>query len=89
MPSGATAASFLAGIHADAGDVGANLMPAFVSNSVTTNHLTMPFLTPGTYCFVIQQTSAITQSYSLEFIVDYVLPAKPSTWSAIKALYRD
>jgi hypothetical protein len=45
-------------------------------------------LPPGDYCFVIQQTSPIVQSYSLEFVVEAPVPARGSTWSAIKTLYR-
>ena len=45
-------------------------------------------LGPGDYCFVIQQTSAVTTSYALEFILDGGLPARPSTWGVIKRLYR-
>jgi hypothetical protein len=88
VPSAATSASFLAGIHVSGPQVGTNLMPLFVDNSVTTNALTEPFLGPGTYCFLIQQTSMITQSYSLEFEVAFVLPAQRNTWGSIKALYR-
>ena len=87
IPSGATAASFLAGIHPGGSDVGNDLMPLFVSNSVTGNSLPGPSLGPGTYCFLIQQTSPIDQVYELEFIVSFVLPVERSTWGTIKALY--
>lgn len=89
VPSAATNASFLAGIHPTGTDVGGDLMPLFVSRSVTTNSLPQPFLGPGTYCFLIQQTSPILQSYSLEFLVDFVLPVHADSWGAIKALYRN
>jgi len=89
VPGAATNGSFLAGIHASDADLDQNLMPFFVTRSVTTNALPSPFLFgPGTYCFVIQQTSPITQSYSLEFDVPFVLPVHPDTWGAVKALYR-
>ncbi len=88
VPSVATAGNFLAGIHPDAGDVGTNLMLLFVSESVTGNSLATPDLGPGDYCFLIQQTSPITQSYELEFIVAGPVPTTEQTWGAIKALYR-
>ncbi len=88
IPSAATAALFLAGIHPDAGDVGANLMTLFVSESVTGNSLPTPDLGPGDYCFLIQQTSPITTTYHLEFIVAAPVGTEDKTWGAIKALYR-
>jgi len=88
VPSGATSGSFLAGIHISAAHVDQPLMPLFVTESVTTNSLAFPFLMPGTYCFLIQQTSAISQSYSLEFESAFVLPVLPETWGGVKARYR-
>jgi hypothetical protein len=88
VPSAATAASFLAGIHINAVQIGTNLMPLFVSDSVTGNSLSSPDLGPGTYCFLIQQTNAILQSYSLEFVVSGPVPTADKTWGAIKSLYR-
>lgn len=88
VPSVATAASFLAGIHPAGIHVGTNLMPLFVSSSVTGNSLATPDLGPGTYCFLIQQTSPILQGYSLDFIVTSAVPVQNTTWGAVKALYR-
>ena len=89
VPSGSTAASFLAGIHPSGSHVGTDLMPLFVTSSVTGNSLSTPHLGPGTYSFLIQQTSPFLQSYSLEFVVDFVLPAKADSWGAVKSLYRE
>ena len=47
VPSGATALLFLAGIHIDGSMLGTNLMPVFVSTSVTGNSLPAPMLDPG------------------------------------------
>lgn len=88
VPSATTAASFLAGIHITALDVGTNLMPLFVSDSVTGNFLPAPNLGPGTYCFLIQQTSPILQSYSLDFFVSGPVSADETSWGAVKALYK-
>ena len=88
VPSAATNALFLSGIHPSAADVGMDLMPFFVNRAVTTNALPSPELGPGTYCFIIQQTSAITQSYSLEFVMQGSVPTETKTWSSIKALYQ-
>lgn len=88
IPSGATNAFFLSGIHISALDLGTDLMPRFVDRSVTTNTLPSPVFGPGTYCFLIQQTSGITSSYSLEFHLDGALPTRTSTWGVIKRLYR-
>ncbi|HXV13293.1 MAG TPA: hypothetical protein VEC56_03720 [Candidatus Krumholzibacteria bacterium] len=88
VPSGATAGLFLAGIHIDGGDVATNLMPLFVSESLTGNSLPTPDLGPGDYCFLIQQTSPITQGYTLEFVLAGAVPTTDKTWGAIKALYR-
>jgi hypothetical protein len=87
VPGPLTAASFLAGIHPDASMIGTNLMTEFVCCSVTGNSLPLPELGPGDYCFVIQQTSPITTSYSLDFVVSGPVPTTPSTWGGIKALY--
>jgi hypothetical protein len=88
VPSGATAASFLAGIHPAAGDVGGNLLDLMVSESVTGNSLPVPSLSAGTYCFLVQQTNPITQSYSMDFVLAGPISTQKSTWGGIKALYR-
>ena len=87
-PSAATAANFRSGIHINAVFIGVDLMPFYVSDSVTGNSLPAPELGPGTYCFLIQQTSPILQSYSLEFVVSGPVPAAQSTWGSVKALYQ-
>ncbi|NOT34209.1 MAG: hypothetical protein HOP12_08585 [Candidatus Eisenbacteria bacterium] len=88
VPGPATIDSFLSGIHIAGTDLGTNLMPRFVSNSVTTFALATPLLGPGDYCFMIQQTSNLVQSYSLEFVIEAPVPTETRTWGAIKALYR-
>ena len=88
VPSTATNGSFLAGIHVNAADVGFDLMPFFANRVVTTHALSSPFLGPGTYCFVIQQTSPITTSYVLDFHVSFVLPVHEGSWGRVQSLYR-
>lgn len=88
VPSGATALLFLAGIHPDGSMLGTNLMPVFVNSSVTGNSLPVPLLGPGDYCFLIQQTSPLTQEYSLDFILEGTVGTSETTWGGIKALYR-
>jgi hypothetical protein len=87
-PTYATSGNFLAGIHVSGADVGTDLMPLFVSRSVTTNSLPSPSLGPGDYCFMIQQTAGIIQDYTLEFVLTGIVPTNNSTWGAVKALYR-
>lgn len=88
VPNVANEANFLSGIHISGLDVGSNLLIAFATNSVTSNSLPAPLLGPGQYSFVIQQTSVLTTSYSLEFFVEAPVPARGATWGAIKALYQ-
>jgi hypothetical protein len=89
IPSGATDPFFLAGIHVSALSVGSDLMPEFVSSAVTTNSLLVAELGPGTYCFMIQQTNAVIQSYSLEFVLEEEgVQNESSTWGKVKGLYR-
>lgn len=73
IPSGATNASFLAGILPETSNVGSNLLDLFVTNSITAFELDEPTLGPGEYTLVIQQTSSLTQLYAL----DIVLTAEP------------
>lgn len=88
IPSGATNGSFLSGIHITAADAGSDLMPFYDTRSVTTNSLSSASLGPGTYCWMIQQTSAVTQNYSIDFVLNGALQADAKTWGMIKALYR-
>jgi hypothetical protein len=87
VPSAGTAALFLAGIHTSGTDAGTDILPLFVSSSVTGNSLPSAQLGPGDYCFVIQQTSAILTSYELEFVIEQTVPTENATWGAVKALY--
>jgi hypothetical protein len=79
---------FLAGIHVAGAHVGMDIMPEFVCCSVTTNSLPAPELGPGDYCFLMQQTSPILQSYAFEFVITGPVGVDNTTWGAIKALYR-
>jgi hypothetical protein len=88
IPSGATNGSFLSGIHITSADVGSDLMPFYDTRNVTTNSLLSPSLGPGTYCWMIQQTSPVLQNYTVEFVVDGALNTDDSTWGMIKAMYR-
>jgi len=88
IPSGATNGLFLSGIHITAADAGFDLMPFFDTRNVTTNSLPSPSLGPGTYCWMIQQTSPILQSYTVEFVIDGALQTDSKTWGKIKAMYR-
>jgi hypothetical protein len=60
----------------------------FDNRNVTTNSLPFPNLGPGTYSFVIQQTSPVTQNYTLDFFLTGPVPTEAGTWGRIKALYR-
>ena len=88
IPSIATDANFLSGIHVASANVGTNLLIDFATNNVTTNALPAPLLEAGTYSFLIQQTSILTEQYSLDFVIDAPVPAGAPTWGAIKQLYR-
>jgi hypothetical protein len=88
IPSGATNSLFLSGIHITAADVGFDLMTFFDTRNVTTNSLPSPSLGPGTYCWMIQQTSPLLQSYTVEFVIDGALQTDPKTWGMVKAMYR-
>ncbi len=88
IPSVATDANFLAGILPGPTLVGNDLMPVFVSGAVTINSLPAPSLGPGDYCFVVQQTTGIFQSYSFDFIVTGTVPTEESSWGKIKSLYQ-
>ena len=88
VPSGATNGLFLSGIHITAADAGHDLMPFYDTRNVTTNSLPAPSLGPGTYCWMVQQTSPVLQNYTLEFVVDGALQTDARTWGMIKALYR-
>jgi hypothetical protein len=88
IPSGATNGLFLSGIHITLADVGMDLMPFYDTRNVTTNSLPAPSLGPGTYCWLIQQTSAVLQSYTVDFVLEGALHVDAKTWGMIKALYR-
>lgn len=88
IPSGGTNGLFLSGIHIAGADVGSDMMPFYDTRNVTTNSLAGPSLGPGTYCWMIQQTSPLTQSYTVEFVIDGAVNVDPKTWGMIKAMYR-
>jgi hypothetical protein len=87
IPGAGTAANFLAGIHPAAADVGSNLLFTFDCCSVTGNSLPAPNLGPGSYCFMIQQTSPIVTSYTLEFVVQQPVATTASAFGLVKALF--
>ncbi|MEM1424699.1 MAG: hypothetical protein AAGH64_11950, partial [Planctomycetota bacterium] len=70
VPSGTANADFLAGILVSTGNEGDNLVDNFQDQAVTLNSLQSDRLGPGTYTFVVQQTSDLTQSYSLNFVLE-------------------
>jgi hypothetical protein len=88
IPSGATNAQFLSGIHVTGADVGLDLMVFFATRNVTTNGLPQPQLGPGTYVWIVQQQSPLVESYQVDFVVEVANPTEPSTWGRVKALYR-
>jgi hypothetical protein len=89
IPSASTNDFFLSGIHFSQNDLfPINLMEFFATRSVTTNALPSPSLGPGTYSWLIQQTSPVLQTYWVEFILSTPLATEPSTWGKVKALYR-
>jgi hypothetical protein len=88
VPSNTTNDFFMSGIHVSPADVGFDLLEFFQNRSVTVDALQEPQIDPGTYCFLIQQTSPLVTSYSLEFVITAPVATEPTTWGAIKALYR-
>ena len=88
FPAPETEFNYLSGIHLLASDVGSDLMELFVTRAVTTDSLGEPFLTPAQYCMVIQQTSVLVTTYSIEFVLSGPVATQSSTWGSIKALYR-
>ena len=89
VPSGTTNANFLSGIHITSADAGFDLLPFFDTRNVTTNSLPGPSLGPGTYCWMIQQTSPMVQIWRVEFVLEGPVATEASTWGRVKALYRD
>lgn len=88
VPSESTNGFFMSGIHVTNADIGFDLMEFFVTRAVTSDALSVSEIDPGTYCFVIQQTSPTIVTYSLEFIVSGAVSADMETWGKIKALYK-
>ena len=88
IPTGATNGLFLSGIHITSADVGFNLLTFFDTRNVTTNSLASPSLGAGTYCWMIQQTSPIVQTWRVDMILQGVVATEPSTWGKVKSLYR-
>lgn len=76
IPSGSTDSLLAAGILVNADDIADDdLLDEFANGAVTTNSLADPQLGPGTYTFVIQQTTSLAglggvpQAYSLDFVI--------------------
>ncbi|MFK7961671.1 MAG: hypothetical protein AB8G96_14235 [Phycisphaerales bacterium] len=69
VPSPGTNGEFLAGIHVGAANVGTDIMPNFVSDSLTNNSLPEPRLGPGTYTLVVQQASPVLSAYTFDFVL--------------------
>ena len=67
IPGLTTNSDLLSGILVSTNDLGANLLDEFTTGAVTTNSLPSPILGPGTYTFVVQQTTNLTQAYGLRF----------------------
>ena len=88
IPSGATNASFLSGIHLSGEDVTQDLMVFFRDRKVTTNALPAAALGPGTYCWLVQQLGPFIETYDVEFVLEVGVATEPSTWGKVKALYR-
>jgi hypothetical protein len=88
IPSNPTIGFWMAGIHVDPSFIGTDLFDAMRDASVTTEALSASQLDPGDYTFIIQQTSPLITSYSLEFVLESSVPTEPTTWGSIKALYR-
>jgi hypothetical protein len=88
VPSGATNGLFLSGIHITSADIGFNLLTFFDTRNVTTNSLPSPGLGAGTYCWMIQQTNPIVQTWKVDLILQGVVATEPTTWGKVKSLYR-
>ncbi len=88
IPSGATNASFLSGIHLSGEDVTKDLMVLFRDRKVTTNALPQAALGPGTYCWLVQQLGPFVETYDVEFVLEVGVATEPSTWGKVKSLYR-
>ena len=88
FPAPDTEHLYMSGIHLFASDVGSNLLELFVNRAVTTDSMGDPFLLPATYSMVIQQTSVITTTYSIDFVLAGPVSTENATWGSIKALYR-
>jgi len=88
VPSNPTIGFWMAGIHVDPSFLGTDLFDAMRDASLTLEALPASQLDPGDYTFIIQQTSPIITTYSLEFVLEGPVPTTPSTWGSIKALYR-
>ena len=88
IPNATTNPNFLSGIHVQGTDAATDILPRFVDRPVTQNALSASELGPGDYCFLIQQTSPITTTYQLDFVLDDGTPTRAVTWGKIRALYR-
>lgn len=84
VPSGGNMASFLAGVHINAAQVGSNIMMLFMTSSIIVNSLPAPNVGPGDYCIVIQQTGQVVNQYELEYILETSVPTEEVSWSQVK-----
>ena len=84
IPGFTTMLDFLGGTHTDASLIGELLLPLLGSGSLGGAGFTPP-LGPGTYSYVIQQTSGELTSYALDFEVSPV-PAPAAVWLLGSAL---
>lgn len=78
IPSPATAGNFLGGLHATTALVGQPLLTLLGTASIAGTGFTPP-LGPGTYSFLMQQTSGVATPYALEFQVQ-VVPLPAAAW---------
>jgi len=76
IPTLETVLDFLGGAHTNPTQVGKPLLPLLASGVVAGTGFTTP-LGPGTYTYLMQQTSGPLTSYTLEF---QVVPAPAAVW---------
>jgi hypothetical protein len=82
IPSTTTAASFLGGNHVDSAPAGTDLLPALGSSPIAGSGFSVP-LGPGTYTYLVQQTSAILTNYEFTLVIGATPPAVPVMGPAI------
>jgi hypothetical protein len=77
IPSASTANDFLGGNHLEAFAVGTDLLPGLAAATTNGTGFVAP-LGPGTYSFLVQQTSPIASAYSLDFVIEVPAPGAPA-----------